>query len=172
MDPPDVTATASTEEARLDGFVLGYLPAGAIRAGADSHYTAAVGPNGLRNPGPPPAEGEPGASVAIRRFTAAGQGNGSWMFVSVLRPFAGTRAGPSEAEMTRWLAQALVSRADRAEPFEVAAGRAYLLEHHGTEATSHSLVLTAPSGAILTVEGAASLTSAELRRIATGVVPG
>jgi hypothetical protein len=137
-----VTTTASTTGASLDGFVLGYLPAGATHSGPDSHYNATVGPDGLRNPGPAPAAGEPGASVSMRR------------------------------QMTRWLTQGLVSRAARAEPFEVDAGRAYLLEHQGTEATSHSLVIAAPSGAVLTVEGAASLTAAELRRIATAVVPG
>jgi len=166
-----VTTTAPATAASLDGFEFGYLPAGATSSGLDSHYTATVGPDGLRNPGPPPAPGEPGAAVSMRRFTEAGE-SGSWFFVSVLRPFAGQRADPSQEQMTRWLTQGLVSRADRAEPFEVDAGRAYLLEHRGTEVTSHSLVITAPSGAVLTVEGAASLTAAELRRIATAVVPG
>ena len=166
-----VTTTAPTTGGSLDGFVLGYLPAGATHSGPDSHYNATVGPDGLRNPGPAPAAGEPGASVSMRRFTEAGQ-SASWFFVSVLRPFAGQQADPSEAQMTRWLTQGLVSRAARAEPFEVDAGRAYLLEHEGTEATSHSLVIAAPSGAVLTVEGAASLTAAELRRIAMAIVPG
>jgi hypothetical protein len=160
----------TTERAELDGFLFGYLPPVAVPAGVDSHYTAAVGPDGLGNPGSPPAAGEPSATVAMRRFTAAGQGDGSWMFVSVLRPLTGSRA--ETTQIGGWLTQALVSRADRAEPFDVAAGRAYLLEHQGTEATSHSLVITTPGGTILTVEGAASLTAVELRRIAMGVVPG
>jgi hypothetical protein len=164
--PGTAASTPRRVTERIDGFVLGYLPAGVRRNGPDGFYTAGIGPEGLRSDSPAPAEGEPSVAVTMRRLTLA-PGNHS-MFVTVLRPQTGTRSAMSAEQMGGWLAEDAGAN-DRAESFPVPAGRAYLIIHRGTEVTTASLVIAAPNGVVVMVEGHASLTVDELRRIAEGV---
>jgi hypothetical protein len=166
VGPATTASVTNAVTARIDGVVFGYLPPGARRDGPDSFYTAAVGPEGLRNDGPAPSAGEPSVAVTMRRFALA-PGDLS-MFVSVLRPQPGPPTGPSSEQMGAWLLK--WARADdRAESFAVRVGQAYLIPNRGTEVTTTSLVVALPNGVVVVVEGEAGLPVDELRRIAEGV---
>jgi hypothetical protein len=162
---PIAASTSHRATERIDGFTLGYLPAGARRDGPDGFYTAAVGLDGLRYDAPAPAAGEPGVAVTMRRFTLAP--NNRSLFVTVLRPQAGFRSATSAEQIGGWLMDDAGAN-DPAESFPVPVGRAYLITHHGTEVTTTTLVIAAPNGVVVMVEGQAPLAADELRRIAQG----
>lgn len=169
--PPATTAasTATSSAGRaLDGFLLGYLPAGATQAGPDSSYVAAVGPQGLVNDGPAPTPGQPAATVRMRALTSS---DVSRVFVSVLRPVPVAGATVPAAQVTSWLTGWALGTAARTGPFPVPAGQAYLLDDAGSEGTTHRLVIVAGDGAVIVVEGSGPLSDDELRRVAAGVAP-
>ena len=169
--PPTVasgTGSPTAVAVTLDGFVLGYLPAGATRVEPDSFYVAAVGPQGLANDGSAPAPGQPSATVRIRAFTSR---EVSSIFVSVLRPVPGAGVTVPAAQVTSWLTGWALGSAPRIGPLPVPAGQAYLLDDAGSEGTTHRLVIAAGDGAVIVVEGSGSLSVEELRRVAAGVAP-
>jgi hypothetical protein len=164
--PATAASTSHRATERIDGFLLGYLPAGARRDGPDGFYTAAVGRDGVRDDAPAPAAGEPGVAVTMRRFTIAP--NNRSLFVTVLRPQTGFRSTTSAEQIGGWLV-ADAGANDRTESFPVPVGRAYLVTYHGTEVTTTTLVIAAPQGVMVMVEAQAPLAVDELRRIAQGV---
>ena len=159
-------ARASTAGAMLDGFRITRLPDGVVRAGTDSTYTAAVTENGLRNDGPAPAAGEPKASVTMRRFDrAAGVG----LFVTILRPQPGTDPAVGATQIGERLARWASAGAAPVRTFDVPAGTARLLAHVGSETTTHEVVITTPGHVVITIEGNAAFTPAELDAVARGI---
>jgi hypothetical protein len=167
--PPQPGALPSTSGSPvgtvLDGFRITQLPDGAAQAGSDSTYTAAVTDKGLRNDGSTPAAGEPKASVTMRRFD---RGPGVGLFVAVLRPHPGTDPGVGTAQiadwLTRWAAEGTSTGA-----FDVPVGTARLLVQAGSTTTAHRVVITTPDHVVITIEGNAAFTAAELETVARGI---
>ena len=150
----------------LDGFRITRLPDGVVRAGTDSTYTAAVTEKGLRNDGPAPAAGEPAASVTMRRYD---RGVGVGLFVTVLRPQPGTDPAVGATQIGERLARWASQGGTPVRTFDVPAGTARLLAHVGSEATTHEVVITTQSHVVITIEGSAAFTAAELDAVARGI---
>ena len=164
--PAAPTARPSTADKTLDGFHVTRLPEGAVPAGADSTYTAAVTEQGLRNEDPAPAAGAPKASVTIRRFN---RGAGVELYVTVLRPEPGTDPAVGAAQIGDWLARWAVQGGTLVRTLDVPAGTARVLADVGSETTSHRVVISTPGHDVITIEGNAAFTAAELETVARGV---
>ena len=162
--PP--AAPGSATGTVLDGFRITRLPDGAVQAGPDSTYTAAVTENGLRNDGAVPAAGEPKASVTMRRFD---RGTGVGLFVTVLRPEPGTDPAVGAAQVGDWLARWASEGGTSVRTFDVPAGTARLLAHVGSETTSYQVVITTPAHVVITIVGNAAFTVAEIEGMAQGI---
>ena len=163
--PPPVST--SVGDRPLDGFRIGTTPRGAVVAGADSWYTAAVTDKGLRNDGPDPRPGEPRASVTMRRYD---RGVGVGLFVTVLRPET-TTAPVSTEQLGQWLTAWAMKQMRPLKTFDVPAGTAQLFANAGNEATAYEVVITAHDGVVITIGGAATFTAAELEAVARGITP-
>jgi hypothetical protein len=168
--PAQTSASPSTSGSPvgtvLDGFRITQLPEGAAQTGPDSIYTAAVTDKGLRNDGSSPAAGEPKASVTMRRFD---RGPGVGLFVTVLRPHPGTDPAVDAAQIADRLARWASRGGTSTGAFDVPVGTARLLVEAGSTTTGHRVVITTPDHVVMTIEGNAAFTTAELETVARGI---
>jgi hypothetical protein len=165
--PPAATPSASAAfaDTPLDGFRIGYLPAGVRAVPPDSWRTCAV--SAKPHDCPDPHGGDPTAGTYSRRFD---KGVGMWMWITVLRPEA-TTPTVGRAQITQWLAGWETSGTSPVETFDAPAGPAQVLATVGSEGTLHSVVITTGDGVVISVSGAAGLTITELKKVATNLTP-
>jgi hypothetical protein len=160
--PVDAVAVAPRPP-RLDGFKIGYVPAGLTAMGRDSWYTASVGPRGLA-PGAP-APGEPGAEVSLRIFERPT--SGMWIWISVLRPVGSAAAGTTL--IRDWLLAWSVGGGRLIAASDMPAGPARVYADAGTETTTHQVIIVGGQETVIAVSGAGVVPVSELVRVAHGI---
>ncbi|MBM2615440.1 hypothetical protein JIG36_07660 [Actinoplanes sp. LDG1-06] len=166
-EPAPPAPPAAPAAPLLDGFRIGYIPAGLHASDRDDSSTRYVGENFLRELGSmAPYLGEPTATVSTRYYLR--DDGGKWLWITVLRPLEPSNRA-DRATTTRWLAGSQTAGAEITESFTVPAGAAVLTTMAGTEVTTHDIVITTPDGVVLTVGANGGLPIEELRAVANGL---
>lgn len=163
--PPAASASDSAAGRPLDGFKIGFVPAGLRADPRDSVATVVVAQNRLTQKAPGP--GDPTATVSTRRYERANGGSAIWL--TVLRPQRTTTAAGPQL-ILRWLAGSRTAGRPVLETLDVPVGGAQLVAHQGTETTTHDVVITG-DGAVISVMGDGRVPAGTLKQIATGLSP-
>jgi hypothetical protein len=142
----------------LDGYAITSLPQGAVRAGEDSFYTARVTDKGLVNDGTGPGQGDPSASVTMRRYDRP---DGAGFFVTVMRPVTGDAATVG-AQLTTGATAGVTPAAE----FDTSIGTAQMFRSVGDATTTYRAVVTTPEHVVITVEGTGKARAAEVQDLA------
>lgn len=162
----------------LDGYRVTFVPEG-LRVGVAGSGPAsyAVSKNQLHNDrGAPTSPGggavadsdHPTAATTLRTYVRPNGGN--WLWISVLRPER-TTAEVDRAQVTEWLVGWSTKGTEVIDSFPVPAGQAQLTRTVGSEVTVHAVVITTPSGTVISVGGNGGVPVADLRAVAAGILP-
>jgi hypothetical protein len=173
--PPGSVAAASPNPPAdpihqpLDGYRVTFVPGG-LRVGVPGNGTASypVSKDHLHNDGSAPASEHPTATTALRMYVRPDGAN--WLNISVLRPER-TTAQADRAQVTTWLTGWAVKGTDVIESYGIPAGRAQLTRFVGSEVTVHKVVITAPDGAVIIIDGNGAVPVADFKAVAAGLLP-
>ncbi|WP_328470194.1 hypothetical protein OHA21_03880 [Actinoplanes sp. NBC_00393] len=160
---------APTPRASVDGFEIGYLPAGLRLDGPSGGAAYVIEKDRLRTDRPASGRDEPTAAMTMHRYVSNDVG-ASRLWITVSRPEQ-TTAAVDATLITRWLVGFHTAGTELADEYDVPAGLARLIKHVGSETTVSEVVITAAGGAVISVSGPGTMPAAEIQAVAEGLRP-